>query len=138
MTRRNVLLVVGLVLSAVVFASVFFPWLKMEYVPLDGYRIPELAKEQYGPTHWLAFATYLILSLPAVATVVFWQLVIAQRLRFPWWPLVVQFLVASVILAMLLYYSFDPALNLQMKLAAWMGWCGTVGLLVWQRVVRRQ
>lgn len=138
MGRNRVLWVVGLVLSVVVFASVFFPWLKMEYVLLDGYRIPELAKEQYGRTHWMAFATYLVLALPAVTTVTFWQLVIWHKLRFPWWPLVVQFGVTTAIAALLLYYSFDPVINIRMELAAWMGWCGTVGLLVWQWVVRRQ
>lgn len=133
---RNALLITGLLLSVVVFGSVFFPWLRMEMVPVKGIHLPELAKENYGPDHWLVLVTYLVILLPAISALIFWQLIVLGKLKVSWWLLVPLALLGTGISVFILVYQFDDSMNIRMELGAWFGWMACLGLLVWQGFVR--
>lgn len=98
----------------------FLPWLQMEIVPVDGYILPELAKEKYGRDSVMAILIYVLYALPVSAIVAAWSLIFDYKFKL---RLVfsLQVAIAAITVAMLFQFHFDEVMNIRIREGALLG-----------------
>lgn len=117
---------VGQVLLALLLVvSYWWPWVQLEIVPVEGWYLPELAREKYGHAHWLYYLSFAFWLLPLWGLAILWNNLLGRPLRLRWvhWPVMVILLSGMLFLG---YQVLFSALNLSLREGFWVahvaGW----------------